>query len=62
MIDPDAGAGSVDPLREGMRTMNDLFRLNLQHALVTGASSGLGRHFASVPRRCRCAGHRCRAT
>ena len=48
MIDPDAGAGSVDPLREGMRTMNDLFRLNLQHALVTGASSGLGRHFASV--------------
>src|SRR5580704_10044883 len=31
-----------------MRTMNDLFRLNLQHALVTGASSGLGRHFASV--------------
>ena len=48
MIDPDAGAGSVDPLREGMRTMTDLFRLNLQHALVTGASSGLGRHFASV--------------
>ncbi len=28
--------------------MTDLFRLNLRHALVTGASSGLGRHFASV--------------
>ena len=28
--------------------MADLFRLNLRHALVTGASSGLGRHFASV--------------
>jgi NAD(P)-dependent dehydrogenase (short-subunit alcohol dehydrogenase family) len=28
--------------------MLDLFRLNLRHALVTGASSGLGRHFASV--------------
>jgi NAD(P)-dependent dehydrogenase (short-subunit alcohol dehydrogenase family) len=26
----------------------DLFRLNGRHALVTGASSGLGRHFASV--------------
>jgi NAD(P)-dependent dehydrogenase (short-subunit alcohol dehydrogenase family) len=28
--------------------MADLFRLNLRHALVTGASIGLGRHFASV--------------
>jgi len=28
--------------------MADLFRLNARHALVTGASSGLGRHFASV--------------
>jgi NAD(P)-dependent dehydrogenase (short-subunit alcohol dehydrogenase family) len=28
--------------------MADLFRLNLRHALVTGASSGLGRHFATV--------------
>ena len=28
--------------------MADHFRLNLRHALVTGASSGLGRHFASV--------------
>jgi NAD(P)-dependent dehydrogenase (short-subunit alcohol dehydrogenase family) len=31
-----------------MRTMADLFRLNGRNALVTGASSGLGRHFASV--------------
>ena len=28
--------------------MAELFRLNGRHALVTGASSGLGRHFASV--------------
>ena len=28
--------------------MADHFRLNCRHALVTGASSGLGRHFASV--------------
>lgn len=28
--------------------MADLLRLNGRHALVTGASSGLGRHFASV--------------
>jgi len=28
--------------------MADLFRLNARHGLVTGASSGLGRHFASV--------------
>jgi NAD(P)-dependent dehydrogenase (short-subunit alcohol dehydrogenase family) len=28
--------------------MPDLFRLDGRHALVTGASSGLGRHFASV--------------
>ena len=28
--------------------MADLFGLNARHALVTGASSGLGRHFASV--------------
>jgi NAD(P)-dependent dehydrogenase (short-subunit alcohol dehydrogenase family) len=31
-----------------MRAMADLLRLNGRHALVTGASSGLGRHFASV--------------
>src|SRR5580704_15184460 len=28
--------------------MADLFGLSGRHALVTGASSGLGRHFASV--------------
>jgi NAD(P)-dependent dehydrogenase (short-subunit alcohol dehydrogenase family) len=28
--------------------MTDLFGLNARHALVTGASSGLGRHFAAV--------------
>ena len=28
--------------------MADLFGLNGRHALVTGASSGLGRHFAGV--------------
>lgn len=28
--------------------MTDLFRLDGRHALVTGASSGLGRHFAGV--------------
>jgi NAD(P)-dependent dehydrogenase (short-subunit alcohol dehydrogenase family) len=28
--------------------MTDLFGLNARHALVTGASSGLGRHFAGV--------------
>ena len=28
--------------------MDTLFRLNARHALVTGASSGLGRHFAGV--------------
>ena len=28
--------------------MADLFALNGRHALVTGASSGLGRHFADV--------------
>jgi NAD(P)-dependent dehydrogenase (short-subunit alcohol dehydrogenase family) len=33
-------------MTEPQRT--DLFRLDGRHALVTGASSGLGRHFASV--------------
>ncbi len=32
----------------GGRRMTDLFGLNGRHALVTGASSGLGRHFAGV--------------
>ncbi|HEX3574532.1 MAG TPA: SDR family oxidoreductase [Rhodopila sp.] len=38
----------MSPTAPGAAPMPDRFGLNDQHALVTGASSGLGRHFAGV--------------
>ena len=49
-IDPGLGqgAGPVTPDCSRGNRMADIFGLSGRHALVTGASSGLGRHFAGV--------------